>query len=61
MSGGSLPKTGFGVITIGGVAGVGTSTLPLPIAIALAGATAVIVGAILIRLSFRRKRPVGSK
>ncbi|MEU2639578.1 hypothetical protein ABZ591_34445 [Micromonospora fulviviridis] len=59
MSGGSLPRTGMGVVTIGGVAGVGSYTLPLPIAIAITGAVAVAVGFVLIRLTFRRKQPVG--
>ncbi|MEU0156917.1 hypothetical protein [Micromonospora fulviviridis] len=49
----------MGVVTIGGVAGVGSYTLPLPIAIAITGAVAVAVGFVLIRLTFRRKQPVG--
>lgn len=59
MSGGSLPRTGMGVVTIGGAAGIGGYTLPLPVAIAITGATAVVVGALLIRMTFRRKQPVG--
>lgn len=59
MSGGSLPRTGMGVVTIGGAAGIGGYTLPLPVAIAITGVTAVVVGALLIRMTFRRKQPVG--
>lgn len=59
MSGGSLPRTGMGVVTIGGAAGLGGYALPLPLAIAITGATAVVVGALLIRITFRRKQPVG--
>jgi hypothetical protein len=61
MSGGSLPRTGIGVVTIGGVAGIGGYTLPLPVAIALGGVAVVLLGALLVRLTFRRKRPVGAR
>lgn len=56
MSGGSLPKTGMGAITVGGVAGVGYYTVPIPVMIALTGAALVIVGAVLIRFTFRPGR-----
>ena len=54
---GVLPKTGIGVVTIGGVAG--GFSLPLPLALAAAAAAMVTVGAVLVRASFRRRRPVG--
>lgn len=61
MSGGSLPRTGAGAVTIGGgIAGLGGGiTMPLPVAIALLGVGIVLVGSLMIRLGFRRKRPVG--
>ncbi|MGW3893320.1 hypothetical protein ACWD69_32190 [Micromonospora chokoriensis] len=59
MSGGSLPRTGMGVVTIGGAAGIGSYTLPLPLTIAITGATAVVVGFIMIRMTFRRRQSVG--
>lgn len=61
MSGGSLPKTGAGAITIGGgVAGLGGGiSMPMPLAIALVAVGLVLVGSLMIRLGFRRKRPVG--
>lgn len=61
MSGGSLPRTGFGVVTVGGIAGVGGYTLPLPVALALGGIATVLIGALIVRLTFRRKRPVGAQ
>lgn len=61
MSGGTLPRTGLGVVTIGGAAGVGAYSLPLPLALALGGVAIVVAGALLVRLTFRRQRPVGAR
>lgn len=54
MSGGSLPRTGVGAVTVGGFAGLGAFTMPAPVFWAAIGVAAVIVGALLIRVSFRR-------
>lgn len=61
MSGGSLPKTGMGAVTVGGgIAGLGGGiSMPLPLAIALVAVGLVLLGSIMIRVGFRRKRPAG--
>ncbi|MFF5217548.1 hypothetical protein [Micromonospora sp. NPDC000442] len=57
-SGGTLPRTGVDVITIGGTAGVGLVQLSWPLVIAAVGVLMVIVGAGMIRLTFRRGRSI---
>ncbi|MEU8421682.1 hypothetical protein AB0C15_12480 [Micromonospora sp. NPDC048835] len=49
----------MGVVTIGGAAGVGSYALPLPLTIAITGAIAVVVGFVMIRMTFRRQQSVG--
>lgn len=57
MSGGTLPRTGMGAFTLA-VGGVSYSA-PLPVALAVGGALTVLAGAVLVRLAWRRQRPVG--
>ncbi|WBB96593.1 MULTISPECIES: hypothetical protein [unclassified Solwaraspora] len=57
MSGDSLLRTGANLaVTLGGVAGLGQLSLPLPLMMAVTAAVMIIIGAVLIRLSFRRGR-----
>ncbi|NGM15468.1 hypothetical protein O3597_04585 [Verrucosispora sp. WMMA2044] len=57
-SGSTLPRTGFDVVTIGGTAGVGVVQLSLPLVIAAVGVLMVVAGACMIRMTFRRGRPI---
>lgn len=61
MSGGSLPKTGAGAVTLGGGAlGLqGSITMPREVAIAAVAVGIILVGSFLVRLGWRRGRPVG--
>ena len=60
MSGVSLPNHGFkaAITTVGGVAGFGYVPVPLSVSIVVAAVAVgvVIVGAIVVRLSFRPGR-----
>jgi hypothetical protein len=58
MSGGTLPTTGAGAVTIGAA---GTYlTLPLPMWLALVGVALTVLGTVLVRVKFRRGRSVGA-
>ncbi|HEX6073823.1 MAG TPA: hypothetical protein VFZ32_00985 [Micromonosporaceae bacterium] len=59
MSGGNLPTTGIGAVTVG-AAGM-YLTLPLPMWLALVGATLTVMGALLVRMKFRRGRSVSAR
>lgn len=61
MSGGTLPKTGIGALTVGGVAGYGATRVPIPIVIATTAILLVVAGAVLVRVGWRRRRPAGSR
>lgn len=58
MSGGTLPTTGIGAVTVGAA---GTYlTLPLPMWLAIVGVTLTVMGAFLVRTKFRRGRSVSA-
>lgn len=61
MSGGSLPVTGLGALTLGGVAGLGVLNVPLPMGVAAVAVATIAAGAVLVRMSFRRGRPATSR
>lgn len=56
MSGGSLPRTGVGAVTVG-LGGLTAYALPLPVFLAIVGAVLVVGGALLIRVAFHRDKP----
>ncbi|TWH67687.1 hypothetical protein JD77_02667 [Micromonospora olivasterospora] len=61
MSGGSLPKTGAGAVTLGGgVLGLeGSITMPREVAIVGVAIGVILLGSLLVRLGWRRGRPAG--
>lgn len=61
MSGGSLPKTGTGAVTLGGgiLGAEGSVSMPLPVAIALMGVGMVLLGTLFVRVAWRRGRTAG--
>ncbi|WP_326551020.1 hypothetical protein [Micromonospora sp. NBC_01813] len=62
MSAASLPRTGTqAAITIGGIGGLGQLSLPLPAALVTAAAMMIVIGALLVRLSFRPGRPASDR
>jgi hypothetical protein len=61
MSGGSLPRTGIGAVALA-VPGTGLAVaLPLPVVLALVAGALIIGGALMIRLTWRRRRPVDAR
>ena len=58
MSGGTLPTTGIGAVTVG-TAGT-YLVLPLPAWLAIVGVTLTVMGAVLVRTRFRRGRSVNA-